>query len=832
MNDRITQSLTRLFEEKRIVFWYDTEKAMREDFDALALPDVEKLEIANNEFGLKYRILRQERDRKFLLYHSGPRPADAKNWLLDVFLASGEFRSDQVAMWLSELGLDLGFSSALRDHAEFFRAKGRMDALKKVCRPTDTPQQLRLRMLAVCTSVNGGLDTVLESLLGDLALGKDEALKLIERCGLSDFLWKSVADNYGYKADAPGLDDFAIALFKACHALSLSEDAALNAEALVLLRRWKNDRIGAKNFEILSKRLAEPLAIKADLSARDFRQLMDVDIFEEVDREIIRKIVQGLGDQTLTPGEVMRWVKQRESSHWYATFENIYLAIRLASEFMQGLSEATLGMTSLQEGFQRYAASWYRLDQLYRRFIHHYQKSGQAGLLGHLFERVENLYVNNYLVKLNDAWQAQINHASSWDIPGADRQIDFYRNQVLPFRRKDQKVCVIISDAMRYEIADELLSRIRSEDRFEGELTPMMGVLPSYTQLGMAALLPHRALRIAEDDTATVFDDQQSTVGSINREKLLASGREGDRVLVLAAEDLKNKRSDEAKEIFRDHDVIYVYHNQIDAIGDKKATEHLVADAVEDALAALIVLIKKLTSANATNILVTADHGFLYQHRELEESDFSVADVQAQTLVRNRRFVLGHTLPATPGMKRFTSAELGLSGALDVLLPNSINRLRLKGAGSRFVHGGASLQEIVVPVLRVGKSRESDIGKVDVQIISNGKTLISSGQIAILFYQSQPVSEKLHARTLRAGLYAADGELISDTHDINFAFEAENPREREVNRKFVLSRKADQYNNQDVFLRLEERVGKTNHYQEHASQRFQLRRGIVSDFDF
>jgi len=74
-------------------------------------------------------------------------------------------------------------------------------------------------------------------------------------------------------------------------------------------------------------------------------------------------------------------------------------------------------------------------------------------------------------------------------------------------------------------------------------------------------------------------------------------------------------------------------------------------------------------------------------------------------------------------MKKFSSAQLGLAGDLDVLIPNSINRLRVKGAGSRFVHGGASLQEIVIPVLRVGKQREADIKQVEVQIIVSGRSL-------------------------------------------------------------------------------------------------------------
>lgn len=832
MTDRIAATLSRLFDEHRIVFWYDAAKEMRGDYDAVDLPGVVKLEIANNEFGLKYRLLRQEREAKFLLYHPGPRPADADNWLLDVWFASAELKADQTAMLLADLGLDLKLDAVVRDHMEFFRAKGRIEALKKILKPTDTATQVRLRMLAVCTGAAGGLDTIIEALLADLAQERDEALKLIDRCGLTEVLWRQVGSAYAYQAKEPGIEDFALTLFKSCYAMILNEDASLNAEALVLFRRWKNDKTGAAHFETLSKRFVGPLAISTDVAKRDFRDLMDLDVFEEVDRHIIRQIVQGMANHTATPNEVLRWVMERQGSHWHGQFQHIYRAIHFAAEFQKGLAEATLGMTSLAEGFQRYASSWYRLDQYYRRFIYHFEKSAMATLLGTLFERIENLYVNNYLVKLNDAWQEQLNKAATWTIPGVSQQMDFYRDEVGEYRRSSQKVCVIISDALRYEIAEEFLSRIRTLDRFDADLRPMLGALPSYTQLGMAALLPNKALRIAEDESTLVFDGNMPTSGSVNREKLLASGREGDRVTVQAADAIKGMKTDEAKALFRDHDVIYVYHNKVDAIGDKLTTEGDVTEAVEDTLDDLVTLVRKLTSANATNILITADHGFIYQHRELEESDFSVAEVQGNVLARNRRFVLGKDLPSTPGMKKFKSADLGLTSDLDVLIPNSINRLRVKGAGSRFVHGGASLQEIVVPVVRVGKGRESDLRQVDVQIVNTGKSLITSGQVSVTFYQLRAVTDKVHQRQLRAAIYASDGELISDIHDLNFAFTSENARERELSKKFLLSRKADAYNNQDVFLRLDEQVGKTSHYQEYAHQRFQLKRGIATDFDF
>ena len=68
---------------------------------------------------------------------------------------------------------------------------------------------------------------------------------------------------------------------------------------------------------------------------------------------------------------------------------------------------------------------------------------------------------------------------------------------------------------------------------------------------------------------------------------------------------------------------------------------------------------------------------------------------------------------------------------------------------------GPPCRKIVIPVIRVGKQREADVKQVEVQIIVSGRSQITSGQTAVVFYQAQPVSEKMQARELIAGIYAA-----------------------------------------------------------------------------
>ena len=832
MENRIAQALTKLFDRHRIVFWYDAKQELRDAFEALQLPDVEKLELTNNEYGIKYKILREQPEQKFLLYREGPQPADLDNWLLDVQLAHGEFRTDQVAIWLSELELSPEFTDVVQAHAEFFQAIKRKDALKKLLKADDTAGQICLKMLAVCTGSEPRMDAVVENLLQELAEDRDEKIKLLGRCSLDGILWKQMASCYGYKSDEPSIRDFVVELFKSCYAMGTDGQVNLTGDALVFLKRWKDSRRFEDSFETLSDKCAEVLGIEQNLAKRNFRELIELDYFRLIDQKIISDLVQAVADSTVSSKEVTIWVRQRRQGHWYREYRNLYEAVDYAAQFTHALAEVTFDMGSLAEGVQRYSRFWYKLDQLYRKFTYHVRMSAQASLMGRLTEQIENLYSNNYLLKLGDRFQTFVDETSKWEASPVCKQKDFFEYWVRPFLRKDNKVCVIISDAMRYEIGDELLSLIRQEDRYSAELEPILSMLPSYTQLGMAALLPNKELAIADNETGTVLVDGQSSQGTANRIKILGQATR-QRATACKVDELMAMKGDDCRAMVRDHDVIYIYHNRIDATGDKRESEERVFEAVEETLQELIRLIKKLVGANANNLLVTSDHGFIYQNRAIDESDFSGVDIEGdQILSRDRRFVLGKGLVEASSLHKFTSEQLGLGGEVEVQIPKSINRLRLKGSGSRFVHGGASLQEVVIPVLKINKKRQSDVTAVEVDILRGSSSMITSGQLAVTMYQTGPVTEKIQPRVLRAGIYTEAGELISDSHDLTFDLTSDTPRERELLIRFVLTRKADTVNGQEVILRLEEKHAGTSYYKEYKSLRYSMRRSFTSDFDF
>jgi len=837
MKSQINDVLSRMFQKHRIIFWYDDEKSLRKDFESVELDGVERVEVQNNEFLLKYRMLREQPEQQFLVYHEGPQPDDLQNWLLDVLLAHDQVRVNQVSLWMHEVGLPFDFSDVVAQHAEFFKAAKRRQALQKLISVDETKTRLRQKLMAVCVGLEAKLEAILEALLSELAEEREDKYKLLEKCDLTATLWEQARRVYGYRSESAGVLDFAIELFKSCFAMGMGEAARLNTEALVFLKRWKDSRTHEDAFEKLSDRCAEILGVQHSLQSTDLRNLAEIDYFRLVDQKTLSDMVRLVGERLISSGESTRLIRQRRIGHWYRNFKHEYEAVEVAGRLIELITDVcNLQMQSPEEGFSRYTESWYMVDQLYRQFCFNLKRSTHNSLLQPLTEKVEQLYSNRFLLPLGDRWQAVVDQQDSWSTGGLLPQRAFYEQFVLPFLAQGKKVCVIISDGLRYEIAHELASLVRQEDRYSAEVKAIVTGLPSYTQLGMAALLPNSELKIGDISRGDVLVDGKPSSGLENRRRILVSAvtaaENNWKADAKSASDVLEMHKDAVRELFRDNNVIYIYQDIIDSTAHSTKSEDRAFEAVQETLDELIKLIKKLTSANASNLLVTSDHGFIFQNG-VEESDFVSPEAnEAESLYRDRRFLLGLNMAKRDGLKHYRADQVGLAGSAEMLIPKSINRLRLSGSCFRYVHGGASLQEVVVPVVSINKSRQSDVAQVDVELIRGSVSTISTGQLAIQLYQLQPVDEKLKARTIRVGIYAQNGELISDQQEIPFDLTSDNPRDREIKTQLVLSSAADAFNNQQVILKLEVRVPNTAQFQGYKSQQYTLRRSFTSDFDF
>ena len=825
----VRSHLENRYSTNRVVFWHDLSGEYATELDSLELVGVEILHVDNDEYAIMNRLLQSAPTSRFLVYRSGEIPTGIDNWLFDLELAYGVFTADRTALVAHELGLGaVGIDEVVIAHEKFFNATKRVQALKALLEADDDAAKLRAKMSAVLIGQHEhSMLEITRALLAENATGKSTKYNSLADYGLEEFYWTGVNSIYGYASPAPSIDDFALWIFRQAKEGFKSDRPSGMRNIQLDFASMRNDRRSQDAISTLAKRAARDLNYAATIEDANFRDLVGTDIFEEVDQKIISDLADAVADQTITARDVSEIIRLRQSSVWIDRYKKLYDAIGTASELLAELTALDLTMQSFDDGLERYRRDWFRLDQRYRQFIYAARTAEYPAPLEDLRAQVEKRYTNVFLFELGNAWQQQVDTVDKWRSTALRSQTAFFASYVEPITRDGRKkAVVIVSDALRYEIAEELGSRIRQEDRYEASLDAVLGVLPSYTQLGMAALLPHGTIGHSQKGDPVLVDGQP-TNGTANRSKILASicGR------AIQAEDVFSLTRDELREMYQQNQVLYVYHNRIDATGDKAGTERQVFEAAEQTLEELMRLVKALTNANATNVLITADHGFLFQDDALADAFYlSTLPQGDEIIVTNRRYVLGRGLKVDFAFTTFSSAQLGLDSDLVVQIPKSIHRLRLPGSGSRFVHGGAALQEVVVPVLSVNKKRKSDTRLVNVEVLPESDK-ITTGQLVVKLYQSEPVSEKVQPLIARAGLYVGE-TLISNQPEFVFDQESTDKRDRYQSAHMLLSQDANDYNNRSVEFRLEERISNTNQWRTYAKAMYTLKRSFASDFDF
>ncbi|MCF7790535.1 MAG: BREX-1 system phosphatase PglZ type A [Victivallales bacterium] len=859
----IEKQLENLFKDYRLIFWYDETGDMEEDFQNASLQDVQKVHVVNNEFSIKYKVVKEFPETKFLLYFKHKQPKNEDNWLLDLLLSGKKFYTDKSALLLQSLGLDISLRNFIAEHYDFFaKSVKRKEKLQKLISKSDSIKEISYKMLSVICSCDTDLNSIIFSLSDELVKDSDKKYRDIERLNLADFLWRELKNTYNYCSDNPSIKDFIISLFNTC--FNTGENiAALSREAFVLLNRWKDSTKNSAVLRALSEQIQDELCIGNILNHMDINSIKDDDLYKLIDKKIIFEIANSISNDKYTHDELMEVIETRKNKFWYSEFADIYNAIICAIEFINSLNVTNLKPGSIEDYYLNYTSYFYKLDTAYRKFILYHSRAGQNNLLSPIYKKVEQLYSNRYLLTLNDNWQNLFEAKQEWQINGVVSQKKFYKKHVKPYLDKNLKLFVIISDALRYECGIELKEIINSEDRLVADIDNMYSMLPSYTQMGMAALLPNKTISY-KDDASMVYADDMSTLGTENRIKVLQANH--SRSCAITADDFLSMNSKtEGRDFAKKYDLIYIYNNGIDAIGDSKKTESNVFQAVEDEFEKIIKLLRHIYNVGGSNSLITADHGFIYQNMELDESDFIGAEQiieKKNCLKYDRRFILGNNLPTLSSFKKFKAANIlkpiGLSktkalsqdqgkskneierntlgyisidSSIDVLIPKSINRLRLKGSGAKYVHGGMSLQEIVIPVIKTSYRKKDKVNQVDIDILGKPER-ITSGQLSLKFYQLEPIAEKRLSRDLRIGFYSPDSKLISNREDVSFESVDPVGDNRTKRLTFIFSKDIDRYNNKEIELRLEEQIKNSNQYRTYKKYKFIVQKTFEQDFDF
>lgn len=853
--------------EGRVVFWHDPAGEFTDLVDDIVGPQAEETVLHNveivrlerNPFALKYRMLIEQPTTKFLVYVTGKLPADEDNWLLDLELAYGPlFTADKLSMIINELFPREASASTrstwltiMQRTKQFFDNDDLVEALSKRVRANDDDRDFQAKMISSLLDLpveEHSLQAIWRKLLAQYAKDKTSGIKRITAMGLADYHWAGTRKIYRFDSsnelEHPTVKDFALWLFHL--AWNGFADAEHGVDYYANIRRdfdmWRNDPRFVSTIRALAEGVFADLSLTSEVIGMNVNDLASHDLFREVDEQLVELLYADLGNDNAVNDDVQRIVASRRYSLWYDDFAKDYDIIATASALRAQLRAAWPVMesfSSAKDGFRLYADNLYRVDGCYRRFIAAWKVGNRfSGKM--VADSLEQEYAR-YQADLGVVWQTQVNTLDNWAINDIPSQRDFYARNVKKMLDANKKIAVIISDALRYEVADEFCERITAQSRWTATITAQLGVLPSYTQLGMAALLPHKRLALSPTDHYTVLADGKTTKGLDARDAILdtVGGK------AVEAQTLLNMKRDEYRDLFKSCNVLYVYHNVIDKTGDKATDEAGVPAACERTLDELDAIVKRLASANVTNMIVTADHGFLYQDHAVSNAEWLSEEPSGDAIwVKKRRFVIGSRLVDKPAFTTFVAARVGLDDPnnenVTIQVPNGIHRLRMPGDGVKYVHGGAALPEIVVPVVHINKGRSAsgDARQVELRILQSTDR-ITTGQLTVDFLQTEPVGGKISERTVLAGLWGvrSDGKatLISNEVPLAFASTSKDPADRHVQATFLLAGEADQFNNTVIELRLFERIPGSNQTRRlNITAEYRLQRGLIIDdgFDF
>lgn len=763
--DRLNAEFTG--ETRKLVFWYDDKAEFAEDMESVELKNAKVYHLeSDNQFYTKYFLERKDTETNYLIYAPFPKPEVKDNHLEDMLLYSKRFFADRASLLSVDLGIDQKYKPIIEKHIKFFASKDRTQRFYDLEIENFNEENILVGLLsALCKTKTCSFEEVLRIVITEGTADNNKYLDEMGKYDLAGAFWRLCEQQLGYVDEKPSLERLIVTMFVTYTVRYLQADAPTAWQSFVSMKQGNiiafldnlmNSVLYRKDYDRLSEFVAKGLRVDECLSGVDAEDVVHCDTFMYFDKVILRWIADRLVSEDmgakLDEMSIVELCDMRSKMHFGDKFADAYNMLENACAIVNAVNYG--GSDDMKSIVQKYREEDCLIDTAYRKFYYCYDKTQDSGEYETLQTLVENIYTNVYLNDLLPRWNRAFTGEDGMSVLPLQR--NFYNANV---NQAKEKTVVIISDAMRYEVGRELFNRLMDDPHCTATLSAMMSVLPSYTRLGMAALLPHGSL-VMKDDYEVYADDVLCN-DLAGRQTVLRSYVKDSSCVQF--DDIKNLKIPALREVFTGKQVVYVYHNQIDARGDKANTEDEVFVACEEAIKEIVDLIHRIsTNANTYKFIVTSDHGFIYKREKISESD-KIGGIGKKKVWANRRFIVSKERIEDDGVMNLgLGSILGYEDDKVVTFPLSSNVFKVAGGGQNFVHGGSSPQEMIVPVLDIKMDRyHNDTKPAQISLVSIVQK-ITNLITGMDFIQSEPVSDTVKETTYRMVFMSEDGDRISN----------------------------------------------------------------------
>ncbi|MEG0835595.1 MAG: BREX-1 system phosphatase PglZ type A, partial [Christensenellaceae bacterium] len=688
-------------------------------------------------------------------------PAIRDNHLADTIHYSKEFFADRASLLTLDLGIDERYKSVIQHYIKFFSAKDRTQKFYDLEIESFNRSTIEIALMCViCKSKTASFEDVVRCILTDDGLENNKYLAEFDKYDLLPVFWQHCELVFAYTDTKPTLEKFVMTLFVTYASKSIHENlpqawkafySYKSGNIIAFLDNLMNSYLYGERFDEISAIIWNGLNASSYLSKMPPEAIADCNLFSGIDTLLIKWMIDRLEsediDAKLNGVDIPKLCYNRRKKHFGRVFKSEYFVLENAYNIISGSGYSPISTADKIVKF--YTDEGYKIDRYYRYFYYYFDKLENGASFEKLRELVENIYTNDYLDKMAVNWSSEF--ASVHGETQIAKQTDFFGKYV---RYAKERVVVIISDAMRYEVGRTLFEKLQGDEKCTVSIAPMQSVLPAITRVGMAALLPHKELCI--DDKLAANVDGLPCVDTKQREAILKNAKPNSRCI--QCNDLKGMKISDLREIFTGQDVVYIYHNSIDDRGEHNA-ESEIFNACEEAVEEIFALIKRLsTSANTVHFIVTADHGFIYKRDKLSEGDkiSGVANASRRYLISNETV----NIEGVAGVP--LSIYTDRNDTRTVYYPIGTDLFKAPGSGQNYVHGGCSVQEMIIPVIDVktekGRKETSAAEITLVSLVSKITNLITT----LDFLQTEPISDVVKETEYRIYFISDDNEKISN----------------------------------------------------------------------
>ena len=839
LKDTLNGAFSRNTERKRarkIIFWYDPKQDYADFINELELDNTEIIKYDNNSFWIRYHIEKEELNKNIIIYLPFERKKGIDNDLLDLETANSDllFNPDSTTMRLKNLGLTEDCRNIINKYAKFFGNKKRENEFKN---------------FDIEEKDNDNIDLIITAILLNIkSINEDEILKEILKCyyedqkryeelfkfGSEEFILSLFNNTFGTSiSSSEELPEVYKSLIFTYFATTLKDikkvsryskylltDKATNVS--VFINNLMRDKITKECFEKLSKEVEKEFGIDELLNSMDIENYILSDAFESIDKYIIKYVVDKLFDGIGEYDIYKNYIDTRENKYWFEKLSNEYNLLKVAIAFFRKINsiEDSIKIVDMDKFAKDYADNFSEVDTLYRKVYFFFDNIENRDLFISLKNKIENIYVNNFMSELSIKWSDMIENMSRYDSNRMVLQKNFYKNYIKPFNDKKDRIIVIISDAFRYECAKELNEKLK-QFASKSDITYMQGLVPSYTKLGMASLLPNKELSRIKDSDDILVDGQVSS--SIKDREILLQKENPDSIAI-KYDDLYEMTKLEWKKLFSGKKVVYIYHDTIDNAGEHNENE--VFTACDKAINELERLVKDLhTTFSGINAFITADHGFFYKRGRIES--YEKTSKTTNSTKQKTRYSYSDSIVDEEGILSISLDYLFGENSGYVNIPKGNIIFARQGTGINYVHGGILPQEIIIPVIDFKSTRTTEESKKVGITYSGLSTKITNAITYLEFLQDSNIDENNKPCRYLLHFEDKDENKISDECTIIANYENTEVKDRFFREKFVFKNIKYDKNEPYYLVIIDEETGIIK-----DKIKFYIDIAIVNNFDF